>query len=370
MTLPINDLKRHNAPLDPELRSAIGRVLERGYYVLGPENKAFEQEFAAYLGTPDAVGVGNGTDALELALRAAGVGPGREVVTVANAGMYASTAIRATGATPVYVDVRADTLLVDPDLLAAAITPATGAIVVTHLYGRMADVERLVPVAHQRGIPVIEDCAQAHGARRQGRAAGSWGDLAAFSFYPTKNLGALGDGGLVTGQDPALLARVRHLRQYGWTTQKYECREAGGRNSRLDEIQAAVLRVKLPHLDAWNQRRRAIVSLYREGLKDIGWQLPPAPAEDDVAHLCVVRPRQRDTVRAVLQEHGIGSDVHYPIPDHLQPAYADEGRPALPVTEDAARGILSLPCFPEMTNDEVATVIQACRIASQKECPK
>ncbi|MBS0348333.1 MAG: DegT/DnrJ/EryC1/StrS family aminotransferase [Proteobacteria bacterium] len=367
MTLPINDLKRHNAPLDAELRAAIGRVLERGYYVLGPENKAFEQEFAAYLGAPDAVGVGNGTDALELALRAAGAGPGREVITVANAGMYASTAIRAAGARPVYVDVQADSLLMDPSLLAAAITPTTAAIVVTHLYGRMADVEQIVPLAHQHGIPVIEDCAQAHGARRHGRAAGTWGDLAAFSFYPTKNLGALGDGGLVTGQDTERLARVRQLRQYGWAAQKYECREAGGRNSRLDEIQAAVLRVKLPHLDAWNQRRRDIVSRYREGLQDIGWQLPPAPAEDDVAHLCVVRPLQREMVRSVLQAHQIGSDVHYPIPDHLQPAYAGEARPALPVTEAAAREILSLPCFPEMSDDEVATVIQACRIAAQKE---
>lgn len=368
MTLLINDLARHNAPLDAELRAAIDRVLRRGYYIVGPENEAFEQEFAAYLGTPGAVGVGNGTDALELALRALGIGTGDEVITVANAGMYSSTAILAAGARPRYVDVESDSMLIDLASLDNAFTPATRAVIVTHLYGRMADIAGVMELARRRGIPVIEDCAQAHGARRHGQAAGTWGDLAAFSFYPTKNLGALGDGGLVTGRDPDLLARVRHCRQYGWAGRKYECSLPGGRNSRLDELQAAILRAKLPYLDGWNARRREILRQYRDSLAETGWGLPAAPDEDNVAHLCVVRPRNRDKVRALLAARGIGSDIHYPIPDHRQPAYAiTNGQVALPVTESLCRRVLTLPCFPEMHDDEIASVIDACVLATTDE---
>lgn len=360
--LPINDLARHNGPLDGDIRAAIDRVLQRGYYILGPENQAFEAEFAAYLGVAGCVAVGNGTDALELALRALHIGPGDEVVTVANAGMYAGTAIRAMGATPRYVDIEPGSMLLDASLLPAAISEHTRAIVVTHLYGRMADVEAVVAFAKPRGIAVIEDCAQAHGARRNGRLAGSVGDLAAFSFYPTKNLGALGDGGAVVSSDADLLARLRGLRQYGWTS-KYHVGMAGGRNSRLDEIQAAILRCKLPHLDGWNARRRAIIARYNTGLAGLGWQLPPVPDDADVGHLYVVRAPQRDAVRAVLTAAGVASDVHYPVPDHQQTALPI--RASLPVTEAAAAELLTLPCFPELTDAELDQVIAACRHAVQ-----
>ncbi|WP_156905339.1 DegT/DnrJ/EryC1/StrS family aminotransferase [Chitinibacter tainanensis] len=355
--LPINDLARHNRPLDSDIRAAINRVLQRGYYILGPENQAFEAEFAAYLGATDSVAVGNGTDALELALKALDIGSGDEVITVANAGMYASTAIRAVGAKPSWVDIEPHRMLLDVGLLPAAVNERTRAIVVTHLYGRMADIEAVVAFAKPRGIAVIEDCAQAHGARRNCQLAGTLGDLAAFSFYPTKNLGALGDGGAVVSNNPALLARLRGLRQYGWTS-KYHVGMTGGRNSRLDEIQAAILRCKLPHLDAWNSRRRAIIARYNTGLAGLGWQLPPEPDESDVGHLYVVRTPQRDAVRTTLAALEIASDVHYPVPDHQQAAFPVAI--SLPVTEAAAVELLTLPCFPELSDAEIDTVIAAC----------
>ncbi|UXY13702.1 DegT/DnrJ/EryC1/StrS family aminotransferase [Chitiniphilus purpureus] len=362
--LPINDLARHNGALDTELRAAIDRVLQRGYYILGPENQAFEAELAQYLGVTGTVAVANGTDALELALRTLQVGPGDEVLTVANAGMYASTAIRALGAVPRYVDIEPLSMQLDVRLLDAAVTPRTRALVLTHLYGRMADAGQALAWARARGVALIEDCAQAHGAARDGRRAGSWGDLAAFSFYPTKNLGALGDGGAVAGKDAGLLERLRSLRQYGWQG-KYHVGLAGGRNSRLDELQAAVLRAKLPHLDGWNARRRGIVQRYRAGLAGLGWQLPPEPGEDDVAHLCVVRLAARDAVRAALAAADIATDVHYPIPDHLQSVAAPGV--ALPQTEQAAQTILTLPCFPELSDAEVDRVIAACRAAAAEQ---
>ncbi|MBV2180183.1 MAG: DegT/DnrJ/EryC1/StrS family aminotransferase [Castellaniella sp.] len=360
MKLPINDLKRHNGPLDEILRAAITRVLDRGYYILGPENDAFEQEFVTYLGAGWAIGVGNGTDALELALRALGVVQGDEVITVANAGMYAGTAIRAVGAVPCYVDIEPQHLLMDPAALAEAITPGVTAIVVTHLYGRMADMSAILAIARSHGVPVIEDCAQSHGARRAGRRAGTWGDLATFSFYPTKNLGALGDGGMVVGFDEVLHSRVRSIRQYGWERTKYECRHPGGRNSRLDEVQAAVLRAKLPLLDGWNARRREIARRIGAAVRGLGWDFSEDLDESDVAHLCVVRTGDRDMVRAALNAQGIGCDVHYPIPDHRQPAYPDGHNYMLPVTETACRTVLTLPCFPEMRDEEVDRVIAAC----------
>ncbi|NWL78581.1 erythromycin biosynthesis sensory transduction protein eryC1 [Pseudomonas taiwanensis] len=361
--LPINDLARHNGPLDAQLRSAIDRVLGRGYYILGPENQAFEKEFASYLGVVGAVGVGNGTDALTLALRALGIGLGDQVITVANAGMYASTAIRAVGAEPRFVDIEPVHLQMDVAQLEAAISSSTRAVILTHLYGRMADVETVRELTRRRGVALIEDCAQSHGARLQGRCAGSWGDLATFSFYPTKNLGALGDGGMVVGQDQALLERVARLRQYGWTS-KYCVEESGGANSRLDEIQAAVLREKLPRLDAWNSRRREIVQRYRAGLAHLGWQLPAEPGEESVAHLFIVRMAKREAIRQVLKEQGIGTDVHYPIGDHQQPAYALAQ--ALPVTERTSEQLLTLPCFPEMLDEEVDQVIKACELAMEQ----
>lgn len=366
MILPINDLKRHNKPLDKTLRDAIARVLDRGYYILGAETDAFEHEFSAYVGTTWAVGVGNGTDALELALRALGIRSGDEVLTVANAGMYAGTAIRSIGAVPRYVDIEPERLLMDPDALPSALSSDVRAIVVTHLYGRMADMSAIMQIAKMWQIPVIEDCAQAHGASLFGRKAGAWGDLATFSFYPTKNLGALGDGGMITGSAEVLHTRVRSLRQYGWENLKYDCRLPGGRNSRLDEIQAAVLRAKLPLLDSWNIRRREIIQRYRRGLVEFSWSLPPAPDESDVAHLCVVRLPQRDIIRASLAAQGIACDVHYPIPDYHQVAYADGRVINLKQTEAACAEVLTLPCFPEMQDDEVDHVIAACRLAASE----
>jgi len=356
MRIPLNDLKRHHAPLANELAAAVNRVLSSGWYILGPEVEAFEREFARYCGVEHAVGVGNGTDALELALRAVGVGPASEVATVANAGMYGTAAILRAGATPLYVDVDRQSMTMSPSSLAAAISPATAAVIVTHLYGQIADMEQLLAIAAQANLPVIEDCAQAHGAARAGRKAGSWGTLGCFSFYPTKNLGAAGDGGAVVTADANLAAKVRALRQYGWT-EKYRSTVAGGSNSRLDEMQAAVLRTLLPHLDGWNARRREIAQLYNRALAGSGVILPDA-GDDYVAHLYVIRSPHRERIRTALAAAGIGTDVHYPVPDHLQESL--RGVPfrqtALPVTEACAREVLTLPCFPEMTDEEVGEV--------------
>ena len=363
MRIPINDLKRHHAALANELRLAAERVLAGGWYILGPELEAFEAEFAAFCGVGHAVGAGNGTDALELALHAAGVTPGAEVVTVANAGMYGTTAILRTDALPVFADVDPVSLMMDPAALEAAISPRTAAVIVTHLYGRLADIGALSAIAARHHLPLIEDCAHAPGANRGGRKAGSWGTLGCFSFYPTKNLGALGDAGAVVTSDPALAARIRTLRQYGWTT-KYHSTVRGGRNSRLDEIQAAVLRVKLPWLDRWNARRREIAASYCHMLAGAGIGLPSNPCESDyVAHLFVIRSAIRDRIRRSLAATGIGTDVHYPVPDHLQESLRDVPlrRTDLAETERCTSEVLTLPCFPEMESQEIEEVVRAVR---------
>jgi dTDP-4-amino-4,6-dideoxygalactose transaminase len=339
MPLLINDLKRHNRALEGELKEAINRVLARGWYILGPEVEAFEHEFAAYCGVKACVGVANGTDALELALRALDVPPGGSVATVANAGMYSTTAILSIGARPLYVDVSEESMNMDPERL----TRDVAAIVVTHLYGRMADVRRIRAIADSAGIPMIEDCAQAHGAEVDGRRAGAWGTLGCFSFYPTKNLGSLGDGGAIVTNDTALAAKIRSLRQYGWTS-KYRSTIAGGRNSRLDELQAAILRTKLPHLDGWNERRREIARQYGAARVDSSY----------VVHLYVVRTPSRDQLRQTLAAAGIATDVHYPIPDYRQESVSLPLN--LPVTEKCCSEVLTLPCFPEMTGNEIEDV--------------
>ena len=363
MSLLINDLKRHTDPLRDELDAAVRRVLDRGWFVLGPEVAAFESQFAAWCGTPHCVSVGNGTDALELALRAVGVEAGDPVVTVANAGLYGTVAILAMGAEPVYVDVCPDTLLIDPLGVAGALKSGpVKAILVTHLYGRLADMEAILPLAQSAGIPVVEDCAQAHGAQRGGHRAGSFGDAGCFSFYPTKNLGALGDGGAVVTRRADVEKRLMRLRQYGWSS-KYHAAERGGRNSRLDELQAAVLAAKLPHVDAWNERRRGIAVTYNAMLGGAGLICPPgAGVSDFVAHLYVVQvdANERESLRNRLGTRGIATDVHYPVPDHKQKAVAERfAHVRLPVTEAACERVLTLPCFPEMTDAEVAQVIQA-----------
>lgn len=364
MNVPFGDLKRQYKHLKDELDSAALRVLASGWYILGPEVRAFEQAFAVYCGVGYTVGVGNGTEALELALVALGVGPGDEVITVANASIYGTIVTVRVGARPVYVDVDARTYNLDPALLKAAITPRTKAIMPVHLYGRMADMDAILRIAEQHGLPVIEDCAQAHGAEVNGRRAGSLGACGCFSFYPTKNLGALGDGGAVITNDEALATKLRRLREYGWQ-RKYYTTEPGGANSRLDELQAAMLMVKLSHLDAWNQRRREIAARYAAGLSNTALTLPePATEGAHVHHLYVVRHPQRDQLQAALRENSVGTDVHYPLSAYQQPIYT-QFAPAggLPITEQLAREVLSLPMYPELTDDDVDTVISAVRRA-------
>jgi dTDP-4-amino-4,6-dideoxygalactose transaminase len=363
--VPLNDLGRQDRRVAADVADALRRVVESGRYVLGPAVEAFEAAFAKYCGVGHCIGTGNGTDALEVALRACGVRPGDQVATVANAGGYATSAIRAAGADPLCVDVEPRGLLLDPDDLHRRVTPRVRAIVATHLYGRMVDMPAVLAIASRIGAAVIEDVAQAHGATLHGRRAGSWGTMGCFSFYPTKNLGALGDAGAIVTDDPGLAERARWLGQYGWSG-KYRARVAGGRNSRLDELQAAVLATKLPHLDGANERRRAIARTYGEALDGWDLEVPPAGGPEDVAHLYVVRARDRDAVRARLAALGVATDVHYPVPDHRQPAYGDAAWAAvrLAVTEAACARVLSLPCFPALTDAEVARVISAVRSAT------
>lgn len=342
------------------------RVLDSHWYILGNEVKLFEEEFADYIGVEHCVSVANGSEALELALRGLGVKQGSRVVAIANAGFYSSTAIHAIGAEPVYVDVDAETLTMCPKALAAVIDTNPAAIIVTHLYGQLAHVEEIVRIASAAGVPVLEDCAQSHGARRDGKQAGSFGNIACFSFYPTKNLGALGDGGAVVTHDDQLAARIRQLRQYGWS-QKYQVAIPGGRNSRLDEMQAAILRVKLPLLDGWNAQRRSIAQRYNTAFASLDLQLPASTAEDYVAHLYVVRLKNRAEFAAALKEKAISTDVHYPIADHKQPAYHATPTSPLAITEQVCEEVISLPCYPGLTDEEVDRVIEAVAAYFSKE---
>ena len=357
----INDLRRHTEPLRAKILAALSTVVDNGWFVLGPQVAAFEQEYATYLGTRDCVGLANGTDALEIALRALNVGRGNKVATVANAGMYGTTAILLLGAEPVFIDIDPHSMLMDPEQLRRELgtTPAVAAVIVTHLYGRVECVEELVEIAHSHGVPVIEDCAQAHGARVRGRAAGTFGDIGCFSFYPTKNLGALGDGGAAITSNDELAGSMRQLRQYGWS-EKYQASMAGGRNSRLDEVQAAVLRIKLPLLNEWNSRRRFIAARYSTEIRHSRIACPPVMGENYVAHLYVLRTQDRDGLRAHLNRSGVASDIHYPVPDFKQPAIvARFGAVDNPDAEAVCGEVLSLPCFPEMTDDEIGFVISS-----------
>ena len=345
----------------PEIEAALLQVLRSNWYVLGSEVAGFEREFSAYIGVADCVSLANGTDALELALRAVGIGSGDVVACVANAGFYGSTAIPAVGATPLYVDVDAVTMNMSPDALQLALQLRPQAIIVTHLYGQMADVDEVAKLARRAGIKLIEDCAQAHGARVEDRRAGSIGDVGCFSFYPTKNLGAIGDGGAITTNDPAIAQAVRRLRQYGWST-KYSVSSSGGRNSRLDEIQAPVLRAKLPRLDVSNARRREIAARYNAAFADLPIQLPSSTNDDYVGHLYVIRVEARDAFREHLSARDVASDVHYPVPDHLQTAYANaKVASSLEQTERACKTVASLPCFPGLSDSDVEQVIAAVR---------
>lgn len=357
--IAINDLQRHTQPLLAEIEAALTRVTRSGWFIMGKEVAAFEQEFAAYCGVPECVAVGNGTDALEIALRALGVGVGDKVATVANAGAYSSIAILSIGAIPVYVDVDEATMLVGAAQLARAPLEGVKVIIATHLYGRMCAMPEIMEFARARSLPVIEDCAQSHGAMMAGKRAGAFGDLACFSFYPTKNLGAVGDGGALTGRDAALVARVRQLRQYGWSS-KYLSTLECGRNSRLDEAQAAVLRVKLPYLDGWNERRRAISAMYSDRIRHPKIAVTRRVDPADIVHLFVVRTPDRASLAAHMKASGVGTDIHYPTPDYRQPAM-QANAPAQPLaaTERACAEVLTLPCYPEMRDDEVLAVAEA-----------
>jgi aminotransferase EvaB len=356
--LLINDLLRHNQCIMEQLKDSIMTVLESGWYILGAQVKNFENEFAAFCETAHCISVANGTDALELALRALDVKQGDTVMTVANAGGYSTTAILAVGAIPQYVEIDAETLLMSVDHLNQLINIAKPrAIIITHLYGQVAPVDKILSIVEPYGIPVIEDCAQAHGARLQGRKVGSLAAMGCFSFYPSKNLGALGDGGAITTQDADIAARLQSLRQYGWKN-KYEMIQKGGRNSRLDELQAAILRAKLPHLEKWNQRRYDISLQYIENIRHPLIKMQRIAQESYVGHLFVLRTSKRDALRAHLREHAILSEIHYPTPDYLQPAMQDLFVDiTLPITENACAEILTLPCFPEMTDEEIRNVI-------------
>jgi dTDP-3-amino-2,3,6-trideoxy-4-keto-D-glucose/dTDP-3-amino-3,4,6-trideoxy-alpha-D-glucose/dTDP-2,6-dideoxy-D-kanosamine transaminase len=340
----------------PEIAAAIDRVLRSGYYILGPEVEAFETEFAAYQGGGYAIGVANGTEALELALRAAGVRPGDVVATVANTVTATVTAIAEIGATPRFVEIDPETMTMNPSALEHVLAQArVAAVVPVHLYGQPAAIPEIVDLARRHGAVVVEDCAQAHGARIGDRRVGTWGDFAAFSFYPTKNLGALGDGGAVTTNHPEGAARVRALRQYGWK-QRYIA-EGSGRNSRLDELQAAILRVKLPHLDAENAQRREHAARFRAALASAETRLPP-DAPGAVYHQFVVRHPERESLRQHLAGEGIHAGVLYPVPIHRQPAFA-HSELHLPHTEKACAEVLSLPVHPGLRSEDLERIVRA-----------
>ena len=358
--IPFLDLTRQHVALKRELMAAAERVLDGSQFVLGGEGRALEAELARLTGTRHAVGVGSGTDALRLALAAFGVGRGDEVLTPAFSFVASATTIAMVGATPVFVDVEPDTLTMDPDAAARAFTPRTKAIMPVHLYGHPAAVEPLTTFARARGLAVLEDAAQAVGASLNSRAVGSWGDAACLSFYPTKNLGACGDGGMVVTTRDDVAERVRRLRHHG-DTGRYQHVEMGF-CSRLDEIQAAWLRVKLARLVEWTDRRRAIAARYHAALAGLPLRLPlERPGARHVYHLFTVRHAQRDAFAKRLTDAGVASAIHYPraVPD--QPLFAADGDRRWPEAYRAAREVLSLPCFPEMTDAEVDGVIDAVR---------
>ena len=354
------DPKAEYVALREEIDRAIQGVLNSGMYVLGSEVQSFEHEFSEFIGARYGVGTASGTDALFLALKALGIGPGDEVLTVPHTAVATVAAVEMCGATPVLVDIEASTYTMDPERLEAAISPRAKAILPVHLYGHPADMAPILASARSHGLAVVEDCAQAHGAMYRDKFVGSIGTISAFSFYPTKNLGGIGDGGFVGTMDRGLADNVRLLRQYGWQTRYVS--QSRGWNSRLDELQAGILRVKLRHLHERNQRRREVAELYTEGLGSLPVMTPAHKSEiHHVYHQYVIRHENRDGLQAYLAVRKIATLVHYPTPIHLQPAYrgrlGDTG--SFPVTERVAREILSLPLYPDLTNEQVNTVVKA-----------
>ena len=364
--IPFLDLKAPYLELKQELDEAIARVVSSGWFIGGSEVDQFEADYAQYCGAAECVGVANGLDALHLALRAMGVGLGDEVIVPSNTYIATWLAVSQCGATPVPVEPDARTYNIDPALIEAAITPRTKVILPVHLYGQPADMDPILAIARKHGLRVLEDGAQAHGARYKGQRLGAHGDAVAWSFYPGKNLGAMGDGGAVTTNDAQLADRLRVLRNYG-SRVKY-VNEVQGYNSRLDPLQAAILRVKLAHLDEWNGRRSAIAARYQQSLADCGLTLPHVPDwAESVWHLYVVQHPKRDALQQALTEAGVGSLIHYPIPPHRQQAYARAGweKGAFPLAEKMADRVLSLPIGPHMTREQTEEVLGLVRVAAR-----
>jgi len=360
--IPFLDLGASYREIQAELESAVLASLRSGWYIGGQDVEAFEQEFAAFTDTLYCVGVANGLDALHLSLIALGIGSGDEVIVPSNTYIATWLAVSHCGAVPVPVEPVESTYNLDPTRIEAAITPRTKAILPVHLYGQPADLDPILSLAHRHGLRVLEDAAQAHGARYKGRRIGGHGDVVAWSFYPSKNLGALGDAGAVTTNDPELAERLRLLRNYG-SSVKY-VNEVKGHNSRLDPVQAAALRVKLRYLDEWNARRTAIAARYTAGLAGTGLVLPDVPKwADPVWHLYVVQHAERDGLQKDLRDAGIGTQIHYPIPPHMQKAYRDAGYAAnrFPIAESMANRLLSLPMGPQLKAKDVEAVIDSLR---------
>lgn len=360
--IPFLELKSAYYEQKAEIDATIAAVLENGWYILGPQVEAFEAEFAASVGAKYCVGVGNGLEALHLGLLALGIEPGDEVIVPSNTYIATWLAVTYTGATPVPVEPVPATYNLDPARIEAAITPRTKVLLPVHLYGQSADMDPILEIARRHHLKVLDDAAQAQGARYKGRPVGSLCDLTAWSFYPGKNLGAYGDAGAVTTNDPALADRVRVLRNYG-SRVKY-VNEIVGFNSRLDELQAAILRVKLKKLEEWNERRRTLANLYLENLQGLDLSLPHVPEDTEpVWHVFVVRHPRRDDLQKYLTQHGVGTLIHYPIPPHMQEAYKDlnikEGR--LPISESIHREVLSLPMYPQLTEAQVREVTAVLR---------
>ena len=355
---PLAEYRAHKAEID----FAIQSVLDRGRYILGDEVRLFEAEFAAYIGVRFGIGVASGTDALCLALKACGVGPGDEVITTSHTAVATVAAIELTGAIAVVADIEPQYYTLNPDKVERLVTRRTKAVLPVHLYGQPADLLPILEIARRVGIRVIEDCAQAHGAEFTGQRVGSFGDMACFSFYPTKNLGAFGDGGIVVTNDAALAERVQSLRQYGWARRYVS--ELAGMNSRLDELQAAALRVKLRYLDEANSSRRRLARLYDQAFSETELNAPASrPESTHVYHLYVVSSGRRDDLLAYLNSIGIGALVHYPVPVHLQPAYHGRlrGSSEVPETERAAQQVLSLPMYPGLSEADLQSVIRGIR---------
>lgn len=360
-SIPLVDLKAQYAAIKPEIQAAIGEVLDSAQFINGPAVADFERRFAEFCGAGFAVGVGNGTDALTLALKALGVGDGDEVITAANTFIATAEAIVAVGAAPVFVDVDPLHFNMTPEGFSAAITPRTKAVIPVHLYGQTAPIADIVDIAKRRSIKVIEDAAQAHGAEYNARRAGSWGDAATFSFYPAKNLGAYGDAGAVVTNNEETAARARMLRDHG-RTDKY-LHEYIGVNSRLDTLQAAILGVKLAHMEEWNEARRAIAAKYDAALSEFAWLTAPVEIAGGrhIYHLYVIQCARREELRQHLSDNDIGVGIHYPVPLHLQPAFRALGYGAgdFPVAERLADSILSIPMYPEMKVAQQQRIVQA-----------